>query len=171
MGLNNTSSSFTPAYYSGSFQATANWTAASAIFVAPTSSGVTPVLTAGPTSNFGTVTAMAASGAGVVFTPASATAVYSVQVSAPLYTNASSTVALFAKLATSAGSITGTGIFLANNSLNTSIPLIGMLAPGTASAITVSVQIAGNLNTFNTVLGNNNAILSSSLEFTFIRTA
>jgi hypothetical protein len=153
----------TSQYWSGYFANTGDWTTTSGSFVDPTPTG-TITLTQRQGSGI-TVTAAASSLPGITFTPASASAVYQVNVS---YTQATSSVSAYmdgqitdgvtviANVATAQEGSLGGHFFGASVS--------GIYVPGTTSPVTVKLQISTNSSTM-TVGGGD----FTSMEWSLVR--
>lgn len=159
-------------YWSGYFEQNSTsdpiWTAASSSFADPTISGTGTLITR--QSSGITVTAAAASKAGVTFTPANANAVYFVSATVMAGVSAGSGETVEARL-WDGTNVIATAFFMspfATTAAPGSMPLSGVFVPGTASAVTLTFQLA-NPAASNIKIGNNYDTISKPIEISIVR--
>lgn len=142
-------------YFQGYFSSAASWTTSSATYVDPTNAGgntLTTIYSSGLT-----VTAGGSTVAGVTFTPASSSSVYQITAVINGYNNGSAGGASAVYRIYDGTTAFGWGTILANGAgsiTSNTVTIGGVYAPGTASAVTVKIQVlstGGNTSAIRTV--------------------
>lgn len=164
--------SFTPAYWSGNHTpGGAVWFTTSATFVDPTVSG-TAAITERANGNFGTVTTAASNKPGIVFTPATATAVYQVVVHVGTYTGGAPSSGPVFKLTDGTTTIDTTEWYPdVAGVVALTLPLSGIYVCTSAAAVTLKIQMltaGGGQCNISDINGSGS---SSPISWTLVRIA
>lgn len=156
----------TNAYWSGNMSTSSSWSTSSGTFADPTVSG-SVVFTATSNSGFGTVTAAGSSLPGITFTPASSTAVYLVTFTSAFSNSLPGAVAA-ARITDGTAQVASCSLIepVAGNAVPFS--MTGIYAPGTASPVTLKIQLAIAVGGSATLQGQTP---SNAVEFTLVRIA